>query len=54
MIFLDTNVFVYAFSADPKHAAAREIIADGGLISAQALNEFTSSCEAKRGAPRRI
>ena len=47
MIFLDTNVFVYAFSADSKRAAARQIVAEGGLISAQVLNEFTSVMRTK-------
>lgn len=47
MMFSDTNVFVYAFSADPKRVAAQRILADGGLISAQVLNEFTSVMRAK-------
>ena len=47
MIFVDTNVFVYAFSVDPKRAAARQILADGGLINAQVLNEFTSVMRTK-------
>ena len=47
MIFSDTNVFVYAFSDDPKRAPAQRILADGGLISAQVLNEFASVMRAK-------
>jgi predicted nucleic acid-binding protein len=47
MIFFDTNVFVYAFSVDPKNVAAQRILADGGLISAQVLNEFTSVMRTK-------
>jgi predicted nucleic acid-binding protein len=47
MIFVDTNVFVYAFSVDPRRTAARKILADGGLISAQVLNEFTSVMRTK-------
>src|SRR5208282_147315 len=47
MIFFDTNVFVYAFSADLKRVAAQRILADGGLISAQVLNEFTSVMRTK-------
>ena len=47
MIFLDTNVLVYAFSTDPKRTAARQILADGGLISAQVLNEFTTVMRTK-------
>jgi predicted nucleic acid-binding protein len=47
MIFSDTNVFVYAFSADLKRVAAQRILADGGVISTQVLNEFTSVMRTK-------
>jgi predicted nucleic acid-binding protein len=47
MIFADTNIFVYAFSTDPKRGAAGRVLADGGLISAQVLNEFTNVMRTK-------
>jgi predicted nucleic acid-binding protein len=40
--FFDTNVLLYAFLEDPKHDRARAILADGGVIGAQVLNEFTN------------
>jgi predicted nucleic acid-binding protein len=40
--FLDTNVLIYAQSADAKADAAREAIFAGGVISAQVLNEFAA------------
>ena len=40
--FFDTNVLVYAFAADdPRSARAEALIADGGVIGIQVLNEFT-------------
>ena len=39
--FFDTNVLVYAFAADdPRSARAEALIADGGVIGIQVLNEF--------------
>ena len=40
--FFDTNLLVYAQSADPKGEIARQAILAGGVISAQVINEFTS------------
>lgn len=40
-VFIDTNILVYAASSDPKKACAQSVIAAGGMISAQILNEFT-------------
>lgn len=40
--FLDTNLLVYAQSADPKGEIARQAILAGGVISVQVVNEFTS------------
>ena len=45
--FFDTNVFVHAFSNGPKQEPARQMLADGGLISAQVLNEFTNVLRGK-------
>jgi len=41
-VFFDTNILVYAYSTDPKRARAQAAVAEGGVISAQVLNEFTN------------
>jgi predicted nucleic acid-binding protein len=41
--FFDTNVLVYAIAEnDPRKIRARELLAVGGTISVQVLNEFVS------------
>jgi predicted nucleic acid-binding protein len=41
--FFDTNILIYAFAAnDPRSARAEALIAGGGVIGVQVLNEFTS------------
>jgi len=46
--FIDTNILIYAFSDDKAKAAAAEaILAVGGCISVQVLNEFTEVCRGK-------
>lgn len=40
--FLDTNLLVYAQSADPRGEIARQAILAGGVISVQVVNEFTA------------
>lgn len=41
--FLDTNVLIYAFAAgDPRSATAEALLAEGGRIGVQVLNEFTN------------
>lgn len=41
--FLDTNILVYAFTTDERRKGpARELIAAGGRISVQVLNEFVN------------
>jgi predicted nucleic acid-binding protein len=46
--FLDTNVLIYAFASDdPRNARAEELLADGGVIGIQVLNEFTSVARRK-------
>jgi len=47
--FFDTNVLVYAFVDGPRRMRAREALADGGIISAQVLNEFTNVSRRKHG-----
>jgi len=46
--FFDTNVLVYAFLDVEKRAPALAALADGGVISAQVLNEFTNVARRKR------
>jgi predicted nucleic acid-binding protein len=46
--FFDTNVLVYAFLDVEKRERALEILAEGGVISAQVLNEFTHVAHKKR------
>ena len=38
--FFDTNVLVHAMTADPRGIVARSRLGDGGVVSAQVLNEF--------------
>lgn len=46
--FVDTNVLVYYFSADPaRRTRAEEILAEGAVLSVQVLNEFASVARAK-------
>lgn len=40
-VFFDTNVVVYAFgTTDPRSVRAKALLAEGGVISVQVLNEF--------------
>jgi predicted nucleic acid-binding protein len=46
--FLDTNVLIYALvEDDPRSAKAEELLAVGGVLSVQVLNEFTSVARKK-------
>ncbi len=48
--FFDTNILVYAFAAgDPKSAVAERLMADGGVLSVQVLNEFANVSRRKLG-----
>ena len=41
--FFDTNVLIYAFAADdPRSLRAEELMAEGGVIGVQVLNEFAN------------
>ena len=40
--FFDTNVLVYAQGSGEKGDRARQVLADGGIISVQVLNEFAN------------
>ena len=46
--FFDTNILVYAFLDVAKRERALELIASGGVISAQVLNEFTNALRRKQ------
>ena len=46
--FLDTNVLVYAvLSDDPRRPTAERLLAEGGTISVQVLNEFANVARSK-------
>lgn len=46
--FFDTNVLIYAVAQDdPRSAQAEELLASGGLLSVQILNEFVSVARRK-------
>ncbi len=46
--FIDTNVIVYLASANPRKADASErILASGGVVSVQVLNEYVSVARRK-------
>jgi predicted nucleic acid-binding protein len=47
--FLDTNILIYAFATgDPRETKAEALLAAGGIISVQVLNEFTNVMRRKR------
>jgi len=46
--FFDSNILIYAYSNDIRRQRALTTIADGGVISAQVLNEFTSVLRRKQ------
>ena len=49
-VFLDTNIVLYLLSRDDEKAdRAEEIVARGGVVSVQVLNEFTSVATRKLG-----
>ena len=46
--FFDTNVLIYAVARDdPRSTHAEELLASGGVLSVQILNEFTSVARRK-------
>lgn len=46
--FFDTNILIYTLALDdPRNARAEELIAPGGMISVQILNEFVSVARRK-------
>jgi predicted nucleic acid-binding protein len=50
--FLDTNVLVYAvLSDDPRRPVAERLLAAGGTVSVQVLNEFANVARTKLKRP---
>ena len=50
--FFDTNVFVYAVvQDDPRSQQAEDLIAEGGTVSVQVLNEFADVVRRKAKMP---
>jgi len=48
--FFDTNVLIYAFAEnDRRNTTAEALLAGGGIIGVQVLNEFTSVAHRKLG-----
>ena len=47
--FFDTNILVYAQQAGGKADRARALLASGGKLSVQVLNEFTAVSRRKQG-----
>lgn len=50
--FLDTNLLLYAaLQPDPRSDAARALLAQGGVVSVQVLNEFAAVARRKLHRP---
>lgn len=48
-VFIDTNVFVYAFGDDDRRrGVARHVVDGGGMISPQVLNELVNVLRARQ------
>jgi predicted nucleic acid-binding protein len=51
-VFFDTNIALYLLSADARNADRSEaLLAEGGIISVQVLNEFVAVARRKHQAP---
>lgn len=51
-VFFDTNVLLYLLSADERKAdRAEALLAEGGVVSVQVLNEAASVCRRKLKLP---
>jgi predicted nucleic acid-binding protein len=50
--FFDTNVLIYAFAKDdPRAEIAEQLLAGGGVVGVQILNEFVAVAVRKLGMP---
>jgi predicted nucleic acid-binding protein len=47
--FFDTNILIYAQQGGTKGEVARRLLAGGGVVSVQVLNEFAAVCMRKLG-----
>jgi predicted nucleic acid-binding protein len=47
--FFDTNILIYAVSEDVRADRAEALLASGGVVSVQVLNEFVSVARRKLG-----
>ena len=51
--FFDTNILLYLLSGDdPRRAISVELLANGGVISVQVLNEFVAVARGKYALDR--
>ena len=51
-VFFDTNVLIYAIAqSDPRGSRAEALLAGGGVVSVQVLNEFVSVTRRKMRMP---
>jgi predicted nucleic acid-binding protein len=48
-VFFDSNVLVYAFTGDPRSLVAYRLLQQGGVVSAQSLNELANVLRRKQG-----
>jgi predicted nucleic acid-binding protein len=52
--FFDTNILIYAVAKnDPRALKAEALLASGGIVSVQSLNEFASVARRKLGMSRK-
>lgn len=49
--FFDTNILVYAFGTDERAPRSRDLLANGGTIAVQSLNEFVRVSAGKLRLP---
>lgn len=50
--FFDTNILIYAVAGnDPRAVKAEQLLANGGLVSVQSLNEFVAVARRKLNMP---
>lgn len=47
--FVDSNVLIYAFTTDPRAAAAQSLLERGVVTSVQGINEFVNVARRKLG-----
>ncbi|MGP0017233.1 MAG: PIN domain-containing protein [Candidatus Sulfotelmatobacter sp.] len=51
-VFFDTNVLIYAMAlGDPRRERAQQLLAQGGMVSVQILNEFAAVARRKMRMP---